>query len=273
MSTYLPFQSDPWRGFLLDDFQEIAAGSLEQWLREHCSKIIRDFPLRTIACYACPDNQSAWYIKILRGLGDNRQTLLNSLKWRLRPSRAFHILNISRKLEEAGFLCPKVILAARKRGSGLLGIPTDLIVTCAAPGRLVSNWLTGADGQPRLNESERHEMLIRIGRELSKLHQAGFVHGDCHPGNYFWQPGQDGFFYIDNDRTKKYPRRNLSGAIRNMVSAGFFLLNPKHSRINREEWQDILEAYVSQADFTPTQHLAFYHGIEKALARRLRRGK
>lgn len=273
MSTYLPFQADKWQGFVLDDCHELADTSLDQWLQEHTTKIIKDFPLRTIALYQRPDNKPSWYIKTLRGIGDQHQTFLASLKWRLRSSRAFHILNISRELGEAGFLCPKVLLAARKREGGFLGNPTDLVITVAAPGRLVSNWLTGDDGLPRLNEAERHEMLARIGQELAKIHQAGFVHGDCHPGNYFWQPGQDGFCYIDNDRTQKYPRRNLSGAIRNMVSAGFFLLNSKHNRIQREEWQDILEAYVTQADFTPAQHLAFYHGIEKALSKRLRRGK
>ncbi len=270
MSTYLPFQSDKWQGFLLDGRQEILAPSLDGWLQEHSMKIVRELPLRTIALCQHPDDTPPWYIKTLRGLGDYHQTLLASLKWRLRSSRAFHILRISQELGEAGFLCPRVLLAARKREGGPLSNPTDLVITVAAPGRLVCHWLTGADGLPKLGGKERHEMLVRIGQELAKLHQAGFVHGDCHPGNYFWQPGQDGFCYIDNDRTQRYSCRNLSGAIRNMVSAGFFLLNPQHSRIDWEEWQDILEAYITQAAFTPSQYLDFYHGVEKALSKRLR---
>lgn len=269
MNDYEAFASGAWRGLCLkgyaDEFRK-----LDDWLENSHSRIIRDLPLRRISVHE-RQNGEIWYVKTLAGLGDFKQALIASLKWRFRPSRALHILNVSRELEAAGFSCPKVLLAARKRPWRPWGKPTDTIIMTAATGRPVSDWLFGKDGGPTLSGDARKEMLRRIGRELARLHNAGFVHGDCHPGNYCWREEDEHFCYIDNDRTTRHASRNDSGACRNLISAGFYLLN-RTGRLSKDEWNIVMEEYLRCADL-PSNKAAFGNAVQQGLEKRLKKGK
>lgn len=270
MSTYVKFSSGRWHGLCLDEFKD-ELQNLDQWLSAQKTDVVREFPLRKIS--VLKHSSQTWFIKILTGLGDYRQTLFGALKWHLRPSRSMHILKISEKLELAGIDCPKVVLAARMRKWRPFGSPTDILIMKEAQGRLVSNWLTGADDLPKLEGQERLDMLKRIGAELARLHKAGFVHGDCHPGNYYWQENTAHFCYIDNDRTKKHDSLNASGAQRNMISAGFYLLN-KNKRISPEEWHIILSEYLHAMQFSSkNEEDNFQRKITNGIEIRLKRGK
>lgn len=272
MNEYTKISSGRWNGFCLKDFRN-ELRNLDEWLASKQTETIREFPLRKI-CVLKINESEKWYIKTLNGLGDYHQTLMGALKWRFRPSRAIHILKISEELERNGFSCPKVIMAARMRKWSPFGSPTDLLIMTEASGRLVSNWLTGADGLPKLEGQARLDMLKRIGTELARLHKAGFVHGDCHPGNYYWNENDEHFCYIDNDRTRRYAKLNVRGAQRNLISAGFYLLNTKKKRIPHSEWKILLSEYLSSLNFASQQEKDdFGHSIAKGIEIRLKRGK
>lgn len=273
LDTYRSFQAKGWRGLVAPQGESLPLDDLTQWIQSAPGETIRVLRLRRIAKLSSPegDNAPALYLKVLWGLGDDHEKPLASLKWRFRPSQALRILRIHRELESHGFLAPKVLLAARFRPWRPWGRPVDVLVTQEARGRLVADYLCGARGGIPLQGQARQEMLLRLGRELARLHKAGFVHGDCHPGNYFWTEGQDGFCYIDNDRTRLYNHRYLPGAIRNMVSVGFYLLGMKH--LPHEEWETILQAYRENAEFSPKEEKAFLQGVSSGVAKRLKRGR
>jgi hypothetical protein len=47
-----------------------------------------------------------------------------------------------------------------------------------------------------------------LAREIRRFHDRGFVHGDLIPPNIFvtaGEPGAPRFFFLDNDRTRRYP--------------------------------------------------------------------
>lgn len=270
---YRAFRQNGWQGLVSPQGASLPLDNLTQWIQGAPGETVRAFRLRRIAKLPSPEgeNAPALYLKVLWGLGDDKESPLPSLKWRFRPSKALKILHIHRELESRGFLAPKVLLAARFRPWRPWGRPVDLLVTQEAPGRLVADYLCGARGGVPLQGEERKEMLLRVGSELARLHRAGFVHGDCHPANYFWTEGQAGLCYIDNDRTRLHTRRCLPGAIRNMVSAGFYLLGMKH--IPRQEWETVLQAYCENAAFTPKEERKFRQEVHEGVAKRLERGK
>ena len=265
---YRAFSENGYCGEVLEEFQnDIALGHLEEWFRDNTTRVVRELPMRGI--YFCQREQKPdWHFKLLRGLGDQESSFLQSLKWRFRPSRFLRVLAISQELQRAGFLCPRVILAARKRPS-LFGNPTDFIILETARGRMVVDYLAGGDGLARLEGEARRGLLVLMGHELARLHNAGFVHGDCHPGNYFWEEGTEEFCYIDNDRTSKYNSLNISGAIRNLVSAGFFLLH--RDRVTPEEWTIILDAYLQKTHCPLHKIPSFRQRVEESLQKRLRK--
>ncbi len=272
-SDYRAFQRRGWQGLVAPQGEFLPLDDLSQWIQSEPGETVRAFRLRRIAKLSSPEGPDApaIYLKVLWGLGDDKEKPLSSLKWRFRPSQALKILQIHRELESHGFLAPKVLLAARYRPWRPWGRPVDLLVTQEAPGRLVADFLCGARGGIPLQGQERQAMLLLLGRELARLHKAGFVHGDCHPANYFWTEGQAGFCYIDNDRTRLHAHRCLSGAIRNLVSVGFYLLGMKH--IPQEEWETILQAYRENAEFTSEEERKFLQRVHDGVAKRRKRGK
>ncbi len=252
---------------MLQDLQEeIALDNLEAWAQSKATRVVREVPMRKISLCERPEKPD-WYFKLLRGLGEVKENFCQALKWRFRPSRFLRVLKISQELEDAGFRCPRIILAARKRTWWPFGHPTDFMILEAARGRLVAYYLSGEDGLPRMEGEERIAMLKRMGSELARLHCAGFVHGDCHPGNYFWDEGADGFCYIDNDRTCRHGKMNISGAIRNLVSAGFYLLH--RNRITQKEWELLMDAYVQEAHFSCKEETAFRHRVSQGITKRI----
>jgi len=66
---------------------------------------------------------------------------------------------------------------------------------------------------------KKRKYLRELALEISRLHQCGFVHGDLVPSNILVraEQGEITFFYVDHDRTRRYPawfphllwRRNL----------------------------------------------------------------
>jgi serine/threonine protein kinase len=63
-------------------------------------------------------------------------------------------------------------------------------------------------GAPAISLRQKRQALAQLAREIRRLHDRGFVHGDLVPGNIFVAPKTDGtmgFWFMDNDRTRRYP--------------------------------------------------------------------
>ena len=269
---YQFFHLQGWRGYVLgEEAGQIPLQELLSWSQGMEAVPVRTLPLRSIARLPRPGKPD-WFLKTIQGLTERKDGLLNAWKWRMRPSRAIHILKISQCLEEAGFQAPKVILAARHRPWWPWGRPPDLLVTQAAQGPLVSQLLCGTLDTPPLPEPHHSQLLQKTGRELAKLHRAGFVHGDSHPGNYFLDPHTNAFTYIDNDRTCRFQDFPLQGAARNLASAAFYLSRKRPLQFP-QELPLLLEAYLEEARLPTAKAQALRSSLETALAKRLRRGR
>lgn len=273
MTEYQPFRKGHWHGKIASDSLSLfPIDELDAWISQATANPVRSFPLRCISKCRLSDGTSA-FVKVIRGLGDKEAPAWkDAIKWRFRSSRSLKVLHITEQLEESGFACPRILLAARKRTWSPWGLPTDLIVTREAPGSLVGALLVGLHGVKRIEDPQRTALLLRVGSELARLHCAGFVHGDAHPGNYFWVPGAEHFCYIDNDRTALHARYPLSGAIRNLVSAGFYLTRDRPGRISDAEWSSILDSYCAAAALPSAVEAKLREGVRRTLAKRLQRG-
>lgn len=199
MPVYKPFSYRGWRGMQADSFQ-LPSPDFDAWVEEVIDTAPTHYPERSIKQIFSPDGEVC-YVKILRGLSAHPRRLFPMLKWCLRPSRVLHVWRVSKCLQEHGFGCPDVLLAARKRTHFW---PTEVIISRKA---------AGADLHANLKNAapdERRRLLQLTARELARFHDAGFVHGDCTPFNIFLDG--DNISFIDNDRTvfkRGKPQRNL----------------------------------------------------------------
>jgi hypothetical protein len=126
--------------------------------------------------------------------------------------RAHRAFVMGRALEAAGFAAPAALLVGSRRQAGLL-------VTADAGGEDLLALLARAASEPARRGTKR-AVLRRLGAEVARLHQAGFVHGDLVPPNLRWR--DDAPVYLDNDRTRRFPV--ALGARRNLVQLGRFVV-------------------------------------------------
>lgn len=261
MDGWRRFENNGWRGCRTADF--VPPADFDVWLAELLHTARLRYPSRVIAPCTL-DNGVRTFVKVLYGLGDNIHAWKNALKWRFRTSRAMHVAAVSADMAAAGVRCAEVLLAARRRTCGPWGWPTDLIVTREAPGAHLRRLLDS-----NAQDAERRALFLRgAARAVAQLHAAGFVHGDCQPGNVFLDENAAVCSFIDNDRTAhscRFIRRRQE--MRNVVQMGFGLLYSR--RVTPAEWECFLAEY---AEARPCDLSALRICASRLLARRLQRG-
>ena len=129
----------------------------------------------------------------------------------LRPPRSLQVWRVCEALLEAGLRCPKPLLAAYDYRLHALA-SEELMVAAELPYPLFSKKIRESD-----LAAEFKSLLQAAGKGIRKLHDKGFVHGDCIPGNMCIDQ-ENNLYFLDNDRTA---RLSLLGArqarLRNLV--------------------------------------------------------
>lgn len=133
---------------------------------------------------------------------------MGRLKDLFRASKARRYWRQALSFEAHGFPTPLVWAVGERRAWRRLEMA--FIVTELLPAHSLSVYLWGdtAGGLPRLSAREKWTEIRELGRQVGRMHRLGFVHGDLVLSNILVQRGQDGtrYYYIDHDRTRRYPR-------------------------------------------------------------------
>jgi hypothetical protein len=144
-----------------------------------------------------------YYLKLFFPKG-----VTSSLKdlWRASPARRAARQSVA--LERLGFCVPTALAAGEKRRCRHL--ERAFLLTPAVAGEPLARALSERARTPLDREAlrEKREALRELAREVRRMHDLGFVHGDLVPTNILarregtaWR-----FCYLDHDRTRRYPR-------------------------------------------------------------------
>lgn len=137
------------------------------------------------------------YYKRICGAGRGRGWYF--LKSLLRQPRSLAVWQVSEQMRMAGVRCPLPLLAVCScRFSGLCF--EDILVTAEIPFPRISDLL-----QEAADNIVRADILQKAGQGVRELHEKGFVHGDCLPGN-ICMDSEERLIFLDNDRTRKKMR-------------------------------------------------------------------
>lgn len=169
-----------------------------------------------------------YYFKEFRYSG-----LVKQLKVRRRGVR---LQRIATELIKAGFETPRIVCHAR-RGTSAFVVSEAADATTTAYDILMRQ----TDMAPR----DVQRFQVRFGKEIGRLHAAGFVHGDLRWGNILVRDEQSdapAFVFIDNDRTRKYRKIPSSLRVKNLVQIKFpgALLDGPES-----DWDSMWEGYLA----------------------------
>jgi hypothetical protein len=170
---------------------------------------------QTIRLGAGPTEAERYFLKVYspaRGAG--------AVKDLFRVSKAMRALRQGAELARSNFHAPEAVAAGEERTFGALG--RAFLLTPEIAARPLAAVLRERYTAPldRAGVRAKRRWLAELALETRGLHQRGFVHGDLIPSNIMARAEADGgatFFFMDNDRTRRYPawlphrlwRRNL----------------------------------------------------------------
>ncbi|MGI5922662.1 MAG: hypothetical protein GX945_01615 [Lentisphaerae bacterium] len=192
---YCSYRSGDWRG-IVHPYWQSSLSDLDRWLDDNPGTKVVAKKARSVTRVETPNG--VIYVKILHRLqerGSAWKMLISGIKWLLRPSRAIDTFWITDAMLDKGILCPEPILAARRRNA--LGWPEDVFICREVPYPSLLSLLNAAD-----DASARDAMLVNAAQGIAALHNQGFIHGDCIPGNLCLAPDQS-IFFLDNDRSSR----------------------------------------------------------------------
>ncbi len=180
------------------------------------------------------------------------------IKHFFRSSRASRALKAAFVLAENGFESPTIIAVGNRKFAFLttrsFGVTLEIekarsvyqIVTAdstSSPqdkqdGPKTKQWIRQAHHKLR----ERRSFIRAFGRTIGRMHAEGIFHGDLRLGNVLARKEADGwhFFFLDNERTRKFRRLPARLRLKNLVQINMFepvaASNTDRMRFFKEYW-------------------------------------
>jgi len=189
-----------------------------------------------------------------------------------RSSRAKRAMEAGFMLAENGFESPYVI-AMGQRNFAFLTTRSFVVTLEVENSRSVYQLVSAAE-----KFQERRSFIRAFGRTIGRMHADGIFHGDLRLGNVLarktedrGQKTEDGkqwhFFFLDNERTKKFRRLPPRLRLKNLVQINMFepgaASNTDRMRFFKEYWAENKESGFEKA--------VLIKKVLKKTARRLRK--
>jgi len=198
---YGKYRDGQWQLWVL---REKWSGELWQSLLEVITKQSLSKHPQTVELHWPRDySTAALYLKIFHGSFGMR-----ALKDIFRQSKAVRSMHQAVALRSFNFNVPFTLAAGEKREYGLLR--KAFVLTLRVNGQSLPILLKEHSlAVNTLTLLEKRRGLKQLAMEVRRLHELGFVHGDLLPTNILVSRAEgkeSRFFFMDNDRTRRYPR-------------------------------------------------------------------
>lgn len=210
---------------------------------------------------------SSWCARLHEGLGSTEEFFvkvidprrgIRALRERLLGPEARRVARITADLNRAGFAAPPIILIGEELGGGRTLLVTPRVTGVALPRAIRS---LGADQVRR-----KWTMMRELGREIARLHRAGFVHGDLTAYNVCVAAAEPPrFWLLDHERTYRQRVRLSRPRLRNLVQ----LLRLGLPGFGMTARMRIVEAYAEAVD--PGSRLRVARRVARMLRARVDR--
>jgi hypothetical protein len=152
------------------------------------------------------------------------RSILDFAKHFFRPSRAKRAFNATLMLQKNGFDAPTIIgLFEHRTGPFCTNnfLLTEEVENSKIMQQLLSDVCQNSDRNTFIH---KRALIEAFGRKIGLMHAKGIFHGDLRLGNVLVvREGQDWqFFFIDNERTKKFHRLPDRLRLKNLVQINMF---------------------------------------------------
>jgi len=193
---------------------------------------------------------------------------LEAVKALFRGSRGVRAVDRSIELARDGFSVPTVL------GHGWAHGGHEFMLTGTVHGTPVLHLATRRFGEPELPLQDRRALLRDCGREIARLHRAGWVHGDLRLSNLLF--GIDDantpprLWFLDNEGCRR--TRESDAHLRNLVQMA--MIDSRYQ--GRSDRMRLFQAYADELGLTAAQRRQriqeILNGRERRWQQRRRQG-
>jgi len=192
------------------------------------------------------------------------------LKHLFRASPAKRSFRASIMLQNNGFDAP-IVIGLFERRTGPFLIDNLLLTREVKNAKSIGQCLTDMSRTLRKDTLPRKRNLIEcFGETVGQMHTKGIFHGDLRLGNVLVQQKEEAwrFFFIDNERTKKFQRLPTRLRLKNLVQINMFQEN-----ISDTDRMRFFRKYCAQHTHTKEAEKALAKHVLKKTEQRLRNKK
>lgn len=166
------------------------------------------------------------------------------IKHLLRPSRARRAFKATLILEKNGFEAPAVVAMGEWK-SDFFNRSNFLVTLEAENTKQIYQFIP--EGRENLTKEQlraKRELIRAFGRTVGRMHAAGIFHGDLKLVNVLARQEKNGwrFFFIDNERTKKFYILPPWLRLKNLVQVNM----PPRETISSTDQMRFFKAYMSE---------------------------
>jgi tRNA A-37 threonylcarbamoyl transferase component Bud32 len=178
-----------------------------------------------------------------------RRSVWDFIKDFVRAGRAERAFKASEMLGENGFDAP-VIIAMGKFRYGLYHTTNFLATLEIEDARQIHQFISDS----KLETRGRRELIRAFGRTVGRMHAKGIFHGDLRLGNILarQEKGHWRFFFLDNERTRKFYHLPARLRLKNLVQVNMFspaaMSNTDRMRFFKEYWAQNEKAKINKAN-------------------------
>ncbi len=193
------------------------------------------------------------------------RSILDFLKHIVRPSRARRAFNASMMLQKNGFDVPAVAGLFERR-IGPFCMDNILLTEEVGSSGSIGQVLTEMSRDSGRNAAARKRSFINAFAEtVGQMHSQGIFHGDLRLGNILVVEDRDNwrFFFLDNERTRKFYRLPCRLRLKNLVQVNMF-----RDGITNTDRMRFFKTYLSM---NPNIMINYRQWADRVLAKTLRR--
>ncbi len=197
------------------------------------------------------------------------RSVIDLIKHLVRRSRARRAFIAKQMLKKNGFEAPAIIAMGERKCSFFT--TDNFLLTLEVENakqiyEIIPNIVSNLTSEQL---RDKREWLRALGRTVGRMHKVGIFHGDMRIGNVLGQKSKDGrqFFFLDNERTRKFRRLPYRLRVRNLVQLN---MHPKNTLTNSDRIRFFKE-YRAENKNSKSKENRLIKRVVKLTGRRLRK--
>jgi tRNA A-37 threonylcarbamoyl transferase component Bud32 len=196
------------------------------------------------------------------------RSVWDALKHTVRASRARRAFAASMMMAEQGFNVPEVVAVGQTR-TGLLTKGCFLLTSAVMASQPVYVLLAeDSSGLDTAALRRKRDLIRTLGHTIGRMHRQGIVHGDLRPGNILarWADGRWQLFFLDNERTRRWPWMPTRLRRKNLVQVGMV-----PGGVSRTDYLRFWRAYLAECPQLRPRHKQWARRVYARTLERLKK--